>query len=133
MFGGKDMSQMAKSLKQKGNLMTSKVKGNVITAGLEFKIQQREQKFGTDYFKLIKANATQQELQECLDTAMADVAEMENQVSNEKDKMAKKDAKYNNKVQAVTPTTTTTTSTSSTPVMATVTSSPKKPQQQQSR
>lgn len=128
MFGGKDMSQMAKSLKQKGNLMTSKVKGNVITAGLEFKIQQREQKFGTDYFKLIKANATQQELQECLDTAMADVAEMENQVSNEKDKMAKKDAKYNNKVQAVTPTTTTTTSTSSTPVMATVTSSPKKPQ-----
>ena len=129
MFGGKDMSQMAKSLKQKGNLVTSKVKGNVIAAGLEFKIQQREQKFGTDYFKLIKSNASQAELQDCLDTAMADVAAMEHQVTNEKDKMAQKDAKYNNnKAQAavaVTPTGTT-----SQPVMATVdATSVTKPQQ----
>ena len=91
---GKDMSKMANSLKERGGLVATKVRGNAMNAGLKLKIQQREQQFGVEYFRLIKSNASHAELQQCLDTAKADVDALEAQREGEKDKMARSEAKH---------------------------------------
>ena len=109
---GKDMSKMANSLKERGGLVATKVKGNAMNAGLKLKIQQREQQFGVEYFRLIKSNASHTELQQCLDTAKADVDALEAQREGEKGKMARSEAKHNK---------------SPTPAVAVAVSSPKPP------
>lgn len=75
-----------------------KTKKNAQIQALKFKIVERKKQYGVEYMDLIEQNASQSELQECMDRALADLAELRGEVDKHTNKIDLKEEKINNKI-----------------------------------
>jgi hypothetical protein len=66
-------------------LCCSKVKGRSQVAALEYKLKNRQKKFGVDYLSLVERNASQQELKRCLGNAMEEIEYLQDEINRHLD------------------------------------------------
>jgi len=67
-----------------------KLKSQTQISALEFKIANRQKKFGVDYLTLVERKASQAALKECLKEALRDIAELQTQVNDHYDNIDNK-------------------------------------------
>lgn len=80
-----------------------KFKSQTQISALEFKIANRQKKFGVDYLTLVERKASQAALKECLKEALRDVAELQTQVNNHYDSIDNKASELQKEKEEDTP------------------------------
>lgn len=85
-----DTPQEKVGFMQKIGLCCFKFKSQTQISALEFKIANRQKKFGVDYLTLVERKATQAALKECLKEALRDIAELQTQINDHYDNIDNK-------------------------------------------
>lgn len=83
-FGDK-MARQANNCMQSTGLCCFKVKEQSQITALEFKITQRQKRFGVDYLTLVENRASQDQLRQCLEQAKADIQNFQHEIDNHYD------------------------------------------------
>ena len=93
------MVQSVKNCCQATGLCCFKFKEQSQISGLQFKITQRQKKFGIDYLTLVEDKAPQEQLKKCLKEALADIAEVQKDINRHHDAIDNKTEEVNEKIQ----------------------------------
>ncbi len=76
-----------------------KFKEQTQISALEFKIANRQKKFGVDYLTLVEQKASQGALKECLQVALRDISELQTQANEHYDSIDRKKEEVQNKTE----------------------------------
>eukprot|EP00980_Cylindrotheca_fusiformis_P011215 scaffold2574_cov98-Cylindrotheca_fusiformis.AAC.5 len=95
---GQKMSRLANNCMQSTGLCCFKVKEKSQISALEFKITQRQKKFGVDYLTLIENKAPQNELKQCVQQAVADVQKLHTEINNHHNSIDNKEGQVKTKM-----------------------------------
>ena len=77
-----------------------KLKQNTKIQVLEFQIKQKQQQFGIDYLTLVKNNASQAELKDCIKVARTEIGELQKQVNELDDEIDTQEQNTNDRIIA---------------------------------
>ena len=93
------MKRMTTNCCQATGLCCFKFKEQSQISGLEYKITNRQKKFGVDYLTLVEEKASQDALKKCLREALGDIAEIQREINSHHDKIDSKKAEVDEKIK----------------------------------
>ncbi|KAL3899645.1 MAG: hypothetical protein SGARI_006411, partial [Bacillariaceae sp.] len=92
------VKRMATNCGHETGLCCFKAQKQTQISALELQVSQRKKKFGVDYLSLVKENAGQQKLKECLKEAQSDLAKLQGQIDEHLDNIDGKEQQVNEKI-----------------------------------
>ena len=92
-------NEVSESFLSKMGLCCFKFKEQSMISGLEFRVKNRQKKFGVDYLTLVEEKASQDDLKECLKEALADIAKIQEKINEHYDAIDNKIAENGGQVQ----------------------------------